>query len=138
MLLCFVILNEALHLYSTFTPQVARMVPPRPVTADDLERDHVLEQRISLFKWIEPYHLDIPDKHGREGFLMFAQQGLPSYTPSTPQICRPISYNHPFVELLKVNHYKAPRDKLICILNCCKVIFGPPSYLRGSHISTFD
>ena len=28
------------------------------------------------------------------------------------------------VELLKINHYKAPRDKLICILNCCKVIFG--------------
>jgi hypothetical protein len=27
-------------------------------------------------------------------------------------------------ELLKVNHYKAPRDKMICILNCCKVIFG--------------
>jgi hypothetical protein len=31
---------------------------------------------------------------------------------------------HP-LELLKVNHYKAPRDKLICVLNCCKVIFGP-------------
>lgn len=31
-------------------------------------------------------------------------------------------------ELLKINHYKAPRDKMICILNCCKVIFGqsPP------------
>ncbi|SRR5258706_4924700 len=27
-------------------------------------------------------------------------------------------------ELLKINHYKAPRDKIICILNCCKVIFG--------------
>ncbi len=27
-------------------------------------------------------------------------------------------------ELLKMNHYKAPRDKLICILNSCKVIFG--------------
>jgi hypothetical protein len=25
---------------------------------------------------------------------------------------------------VKLNHYKAPRDKLICILNCCKVIFG--------------
>jgi hypothetical protein len=23
-----------------------------------------------------------------------------------------------------MNNYKAPRDKLICILNCCKVIFG--------------
>jgi hypothetical protein len=28
------------------------------------------------------------------------------------------------IELLKINHYKAPRDKMICILNCCKVIFG--------------
>lgn len=85
----------------TFTPQVARMVPPRPITSDDLERDRVLSQRIALFKWVEPHHLDIPDGPGFEGFLMFAQQ-----------------------ELLKINHYKAPRDKLICILNCCKVIFG--------------
>ncbi|CDO73317.1 hypothetical protein BN946_scf185008.g79 [Trametes cinnabarina] len=85
----------------TFTPQVAKAVPPRPITADDLERDRVLSQRIALFKWIEPKHLDVPEGEGSEGFLMFAQQ-----------------------ELLKVNHYKAPRDKLICILNCCKVIFG--------------
>ncbi|KAI0738447.1 hypothetical protein C8Q80DRAFT_1113260 [Daedaleopsis nitida] len=85
----------------TFTPQVARSVPPRPVTTDDLERDRVLEQRIALFGWIEAKHLDVPEGEGSEGFLMFAQQ-----------------------ELLKINHYKAPRDKLICILNCCKVIFG--------------
>ncbi|KAI0820764.1 hypothetical protein BC628DRAFT_822463 [Trametes gibbosa] len=85
----------------TFTPQVAKAVPPRPVTADDLERDRVLSQRIALFKWIEPNHLDVPEGEGSEGFLMFAQQ-----------------------ELLKINHYKAPRDKLICVLNCCKVIFG--------------
>ncbi|KAH9893460.1 hypothetical protein C8Q73DRAFT_761414 [Cubamyces lactineus] len=85
----------------TFTPQVAKAVPPRTVTADDLERDRVLSQRIALFKWIEPKHLDVPEGEGSEGFLMFAQQ-----------------------ELLKINHYKAPRDKLICILNCCKVIFG--------------
>jgi hypothetical protein len=31
-------------------------------------------------------------------------------------------------ELLKINHYKAPRDKLICVLNCCKVIFGLPVF----------
>ncbi|KAI1790304.1 hypothetical protein LXA43DRAFT_1017387 [Ganoderma leucocontextum] len=85
----------------TFTPQVARVVPPRPVTTDDLERDRVLEQRIALFGWIDAKHLDVPEGEGSEGFLMFAQQ-----------------------ELLKINHYKAPRDKLICILNCCKVIFG--------------
>ena len=33
------------------------------------------------------------------------------------------------IELLKINHYKAPRDKMICILNCCKVIFGMYPYL---------
>ena len=60
---------------STFTPQVARMVPPRPVTADDLERDRVLSQRIALFGWIEETHLDVPEGEGSKGFLMFAQQG---------------------------------------------------------------
>ncbi|PCH36296.1 hypothetical protein WOLCODRAFT_140322 [Wolfiporia cocos MD-104 SS10] len=85
----------------TFTPQAARMVPPRPITVDDLERDRVLSQRVALFRWLEPKHLDVPEGDGAEGFLMFAQQ-----------------------ELLKINHYKAPRDKLICILNCCKIIFG--------------
>lgn len=68
--------------YSTFTPQVVRMLPPRPITTDDLERDRVLEQRIALFKWIEPHHLDIPDGHGRDGFLMFAQQGQASNSSS--------------------------------------------------------
>lgn len=51
------------------------MIPPRPVTSDDLERDRVLSQRIALFRWVEPHHLDIPEGPGFEGFLMFAQQG---------------------------------------------------------------
>ncbi|KAG7444976.1 uncharacterized protein BT62DRAFT_933387 [Guyanagaster necrorhizus] len=91
----------------TFTPQVVRAVPRRQITADDLERDRVLSQRIALFGWVEEKHLDIPEGDGSKGFLMFAQQ-----------------------ELLKINHYKAPRDKLICILNCCKVIFGLIRHLR--------
>lgn len=86
---------------------------------DDLERDRVLTQRIALFKWIEPKHLDIPEGEGSEGFLMFAQQGttLCFFFMHTNSVSS--------TELLKINHYKAPRDKLICILNCCKVIFGP-------------
>ncbi|KAH0836730.1 hypothetical protein J3R83DRAFT_8462 [Lanmaoa asiatica] len=95
----------------TFTPSLPLLTPPRPVTADDLERDRILAQRISLFRWIKPSHLDIPELESTEpgiaGFLEFAQQ-----------------------ELCKVNHYKAPRDKLICILNCCKVIFGLLRHLR--------
>ncbi|KAJ2911947.1 hypothetical protein MD484_g8461, partial [Candolleomyces efflorescens] len=91
----------------TFTPQLEHAQPPRPITTDDLERDKVLSQRIALFGWIEEKHLDIPEGEGGKGFLMFAQQ-----------------------ELLKINHYKAPRDKLICILNSCKVIFGLIRHLK--------
>ncbi|KAF9240615.1 hypothetical protein BU15DRAFT_45672 [Melanogaster broomeanus] len=95
----------------TFTPSLPFLSPPRPVTADDLERDRVLAQRINLFRWVRPSHLDIAELEkedaGIRGFLEFAQQ-----------------------ELCRVNHYKAPRDKLICILNCCKVIFGLLRHLR--------
>ncbi|KAG7093728.1 hypothetical protein E1B28_007380 [Marasmius oreades] len=91
----------------TFTPAIAQGSSRRQITTDDLERDRVLQQRIALFGWLEEKHLDIPEGEGSKGFLMFAEQ-----------------------ELLKINHYKAPRDKLICILNCCKVIFGLIRHLR--------
>ncbi|KAF4592930.1 hypothetical protein EYR38_008636 [Pleurotus pulmonarius] len=108
----------------TFTPQVARAVPPRPITSDDLEKDRILSQRIGLFGWIEEKHLDIPVGEGSKGFLMFAQQGHIF-------LWRASRGNSLFLlELLKMNHYKAPRDKLICILNCCKVIFGLIRHLR--------
>ncbi|WVQ80064.1 hypothetical protein IAT38_002165 [Cryptococcus sp. DSM 104549] len=82
----------------TFTPQ---LVPSQPITTDDLERDAVFSQRVRLFGWVRERHLDVPEGEASQGFLGFAEQ-----------------------ELLKINHYKAPRDKMICILNCCKVIFG--------------
>ncbi len=55
----------------TFTPAMRRGA----VTTDDLERDRVLEQRIKLFAWIEPRHLDLHLGENAEGFLAFAQQG---------------------------------------------------------------
>lgn len=68
---------------------------------DDKEKDNILHHKISIFQWIKEKHLDIPETEDNESFLTFAE-----------------------AELLKMNNYKAPRDKLICILNCCKVIFG--------------
>ncbi|KAF5351312.1 hypothetical protein D9758_008061 [Tetrapyrgos nigripes] len=103
-------LNDQIKIINDFLAFIAKqmresvsaVLPRRPLTTDDLERDRVLAQRISLFSsWIEEKHLDIPVAEGSKGFLMFTQQ-----------------------ELLKINHYKAPRDKLICVLNCCKVIYG--------------
>lgn len=73
---------------------------------------------MALFGWIEEKHLDVPEDNGSNGFLMFAQQGKLSLSVSRLVPDRSL-------ELLKINHYKAPRDKLICVLNCSKVIFGP-------------
>ncbi len=91
----------------TFTPAVQKE-GRFAVQTDDLERDRVLRQRIGLFGWLSEEHLDVPVGDHSRGFVEFSIQ-----------------------ELLKINHYKAPRDKLICILNCCKVIFGmnPTSFI---------
>ena len=62
-------------MHSTFTPQLAEAIPPRPITTDDLERDRVLSQRTALFGWIEEKHLEVPEGPDCGGFLMFAQQG---------------------------------------------------------------
>ncbi|ODO10996.1 hypothetical protein I350_01596 [Cryptococcus amylolentus CBS 6273] len=73
------------------------LVASQPITTDDLERDAVFQQRVRLFGWIREKHLDVPEGEAADGFLGFAEQ-----------------------ELLKISHYKAPRDKMICVLNCCK------------------
>ncbi|KAH7026370.1 uncharacterized protein B0I36DRAFT_249003 [Microdochium trichocladiopsis] len=108
------------RLYSqTFSPAIP---PPQPIPGaktrrrqdkpmgpgrrgqhqEDVERDGVLAQKISIYSWVSEEHLDIPkvSDSGRR-FLNLAQQ-----------------------ELLKIRSYRAPRDKIICVLNCCKVIFG--------------
>ncbi|KAJ5333198.1 uncharacterized protein N7506_006981 [Penicillium brevicompactum] len=69
---------------------------------EDIERDDILAQKIRIYSWINEGHLDIPPvSGGGRRFLNLAQQ-----------------------EISKINGYRAPRDKVICILNCCKVIFG--------------
>lgn len=93
----------------TFSPAV-RKEGKWSVQTDDLERDRVLKQRIRLFEWINEEHLEVPTGSHSKGFIDFAME-----------------------ELLKINHYKAPRDKVICILNCCKVIFGLIRHLSSEE-----
>ncbi|KAI9250419.1 hypothetical protein EDC94DRAFT_623230 [Helicostylum pulchrum] len=81
-----------------------------PNTTDDKEKDEILHHKIKIFRWIQEKHLDIPVTADNDSFLTFAES-----------------------ELLKMNNYKAPRDKLICILNCCKVIFGLMKHMEGDE-----
>ncbi|RKF81761.1 Vacuolar protein sorting-associated protein 9a [Golovinomyces cichoracearum] len=104
----------------TFSPAI---MPPQPISGskskrrsaerltvagrrgqhqEDVERDDILAQKVSIYGWIREEHLDIPPVVGSgRNFLVLAQK-----------------------ELLKIKTYRAPRDKIICVLNCSKVIFG--------------
>ena len=66
----------------------------------DRERDEVLAQRMAaLGRFVEPRHLDIPERARDPAAWAVAEE-----------------------ELRKINMYKAPRDKIVCVLNCCRII----------------
>lgn len=68
--------------------------------SDDVKLDDQLYEKMSLIQqFIQPENLDIKPTFQNETSWLLAQK-----------------------ELQKINMYKAPRDKLVCILNCCKVI----------------
>lgn len=80
---------------------------------EDVERDEILSQKIRIYSWIREEHLDlVAVGPNGERFLRLAQQ-----------------------ELLKIKGYRAPRDKVICVLNCCKVIFGLLKNAKSSDTS---
>ncbi|KAK4976585.1 hypothetical protein LTR66_010812 [Elasticomyces elasticus] len=110
----------------TFSPAIPPLEPPagarnkkrapqspqrqgrRGQHREDVERDEVIAQKVRIYGWVSETHLDIqPLNASGQKFSLLAQQ-----------------------ELLKMNSYRAPRDKVICVLNACKVIFG---YLKNSH-----
>ncbi|XP_076900094.1 vacuolar protein sorting-associated protein 9A-like [Bidens hawaiensis] len=67
---------------------------------DDAKVDDELYEKLALVQqFIRPEHLDIKPAYQNETSWLLAQK-----------------------ELQKINLYKAPRDKLVCILSCCKVI----------------
>ncbi|CCF55736.1 hypothetical protein KAFR_0A03010 [Kazachstania africana CBS 2517] len=69
----------------------------------DIEDDELLIAKVKEYRFIELSNLDIPNKlYTRlDKFVELAGK-----------------------ELNKVNGFKAPRDKMVCILNSCRVIFG--------------
>ncbi|KAK6114791.1 hypothetical protein DH2020_007060 [Rehmannia glutinosa] len=67
---------------------------------EDVKADEQLHEKMALIQqFIRPENLDIKLTFQNETSWLLAQK-----------------------ELQKINMYKAPRDKLVCILNCCKVI----------------
>jgi len=71
----------------------------QPASSDDLQRDQALLDKFKMFSFLQPKHFDVPNS-----------------------LCEGDEFNHAKEELCKMDTYKAPRDKMICVLNCCKII----------------
>ena len=70
------------------------------VAETDKRRDAALATKMEALKrFLKPEHLDIPPAHRVEESWILAMK-----------------------ELGKCDSYKAPRDKLVCALNCCRIV----------------
>ena len=69
---------------------------------EDKQRDVELENRIASLSFVSYQHLDINGPEIKDEFLLTWQLAMD--------------------EIGKMNDYKAPRDKMVCLLNACKVI----------------
>ncbi|CAH2354538.1 hypothetical protein CLIB1423_17S01398 [[Candida] railenensis] len=97
-----------------FPPAIAKLAlsngqkVSRDLVKDDLIQDDAFNQSVEKFSWVNGIHLDVDldDLHLQKGTngLNFIEYAV--------------------VELNKINNYRAPRDKIICVLNSCKIIFG--------------
>ncbi|KAK2981901.1 hypothetical protein RJ640_021092, partial [Escallonia rubra] len=74
---------------------------------EDARIDREISEKVLLLQnFLRPEHLDIPAVFNNEA------SWLNELFP--PQLAEK--------ELLKINAFRAPREKLVCILNCCRVI----------------
>ncbi|KAL9648627.1 hypothetical protein ABK040_016259 [Willaertia magna] len=85
-------------------------------TIDDIEKDNEIASRLSLFKRvIEPENLDLSKKTIED-----------------------FSFQRAVDELKKMNTYKTPRDKMICISNCCHIVMSIVKKHVNSNASADD
>lgn len=81
----------------------------RAVTSNDSALDRELALKMRYFRWVRAEHLDIP---------MAYRSVLDSATTLETALAPAMR------ELGQMNRYKAPRDKLVCVMNCCRLIMG--------------
>lgn len=106
----------------TFSPEVFNKNESRTPESflQDLLDDVKFTTQLDKFSWVSGPHLDVDLNE-------ISQRKRESSKESLNYLDQAIN------ELNKINNYRAPRDKIICILNSCKIIF---SLLRVSKQET--
>jgi hypothetical protein len=78
----------------------------------DRARDRALADKLFvLHSWVAPRHLDLP-VHCRADLSV---------------------WDHPAEELRNMDKFKSPRDKLVCLLNCCHIINSQHTTRTHTH-----
>lgn len=77
-----------------------RFFPGTLFPQDRIQDAALADKLFKLHTWVRPAHLD-----------------LPAYCCADPSI-----WDHPSEELRNMDKFKSPRDKLVCLLNCCHII----------------
>ena len=83
---------------------------------EEIQKDKEFAKRLSRLQFLTPANFDIDPINQNESKYQMAMNG--TYLNIIINVS-----NTRISELRKMNAYKAPRDKLVCILNCSKVIF---------------
>lgn len=86
----------------TFSPKMPRVLR-RDDHEEDLLHDKILGEKLRIWSWIEGRHLDLDNEflESNKSFIKLASS-----------------------ELKKINEHRAPRDKVISVLNCSKVVWA--------------
>ena len=82
----------------------------QPKHSEDALHDEVILNKTQLLAFLEPQHLEIPERCVQMGLLPSAAD--PSYN----------QFQAAGKELQKMDTFRGPRDKVICILNASKII----------------
>lgn len=99
----------------TFPPQVLRRTRLPAAMAADLHDDAQFQLQLEKYSFVLGPHLDLDMASTGPG------AGAAEYMARAG------------TELNKINSYRAPRDKIICILNACKILFN---YLKVNKQET--
>lgn len=96
-----------------FSPQaVKKFGPNAPASVfDDVREDEAFASQVEKFSWVLGIHLDVDIDE-------IAKRKHETSKDSMDYL------DHAIDQLNKMNSYRAPRDKIICILNACKIIFS--------------
>lgn len=96
-----------------FSPEAIKKLGPSASDSvfDDVKEDQDFLLSLEKFSWILAVHLDVYLDEIAQRKNETSKESLNSLDSATEQ-------------LNKINSYRAPRDKIICILNSCKILFN--------------